>query len=68
MLCLGLCSVVPSGKIICKGELLIGDVCCLNIDLLWPVEIVGFYWKGFLVKMFWCLLPGSTSFVFHRVV
>lgn len=69
MLCLDLCLVVPSGKkIICEGELRVGNVWCLNIDSLWPVRVVGSSWKGFLVKMFWFLPPGSINFVFHCVV
>lgn len=55
-------------KIIRKVELLVGDLCCLNIDPLWPVEIPEFSGTGFVVKMFWFLPPGSPGFVFHRVV
>ena len=52
VLCLDLCLVVPSEQPVCRDEMSVGNVCCLDIDSLWPVEIVESSWKGFLLKMF----------------
>lgn len=65
VMCPGVCLMVYSGNFICKGKLSAGSYLCLGIASLLPVKIVGCSWKGFLVKVFWFVPPGSADFIFH---
>lgn len=48
-----------------RGQAVGWSSLCLNIASLLPMKIVGCSWKGFLVKMFWFVPPGSADFLFH---